>query len=464
MSSRPGSQHQIAGNLDGAWIRAAQDPHSLPFQRLAAVDALSRHYARVSRFSSAVLAVGILGGGTLGALAPGSHLVLRIVAGLLALAGAGGAALIAREGATLSRALQGWLAVGRERTIPLGSVLRGLGKARMVAAIGLLVAALTWVVLLAVGALGGVQDAVGLAAAIVLPAEAVTVAAIILLGFRRLSQGAKGVLPSQQRSSTRPAQDHTFSPQPRHAPTGPVLSVNDPAEAGYSGAFSGDPGQVFGGQGYGVQTYGGQEPSDSGSLHQGEENQHAPHPSHPNPSTQQPGFRQKGSDAPAVPPVVAAVPWSAAPAPVQAPAAEPFVAIPAFVAEATGNTGLDDGLDQTTTRPPIRAAGARVLVSDSRGGVRRELTQGSYLVGRAPVARQSEEGWGLITLEDRGVSKTHLALEIVGEAVYLIDRASTNGTTLRGAGGVRTLNAWDRVELGPHDQAVVGSTVLMRAE
>ena len=128
MSSRPGSQHQIAGNLDGAWIRAAQDPHSLPFQRLAAVDALSRHYARVSRFSSAVLAVGILGGGTLGALAPGSHLVLRIVAGLLALAGAGGAALIAREGATLSRALQGWLAVGRERTIPLGSVLRGLEK------------------------------------------------------------------------------------------------------------------------------------------------------------------------------------------------------------------------------------------------------------------------------------------------------------------------------------------------
>jgi len=105
-----------------------------------------------------------------------------------------------------------------------------------------------------------------------------------------------------------------------------------------------------------------------------------------------------------------------------------------------------------------------VLVSDSRGGVRRELTQGSYLVGRAPVARQSEEGWGLITLEDRGVSKTHLALEIVGEAVYLIDRASTNGTTLRGAGGVRTPTAWERVELGPHDQAVVGSTVLMRAE
>lgn len=470
MSSRRGSQHQITGNLDGAWLRAAQDPHSLPFQRLAAVDALSRHYARGGRFWAATFAVVVLAAGTFLALAPESQPMVRIGAGLLALASAAGGALIAREGGTIARALQGWLAVGHERTIPLGSVLRGLGKARLAGAIVLIVAALTWVALLAVGVVPFAKGGVGAAAAIVLPIEAVTVAVIIGLGLRRLTQGAKGVLPPQQRGSTRPAQDHTFSPQVRHAPTGPVISVTDPVgfgAHGYSGG-DGDSG-AFGagsfdrgnpGQGYSEQGQSGLGYSDQGYPAQASVQKGPPPSGFPQQDPPQQGF---GGNTPPAAPVVAAVPWSAAPAPLPAPTVEPFVAVPAFGAAVIGSTDVDEAVDQTIARPSIRATGTRVLVSDARG-VHRELGQGQYLLGRAPVARQAEEGVDLVVLDDRGVSKTHLAVEIIGGVVYVTDRASTNGTTLRGAAGSRQLSAWERVELGPHDQAIVGSTVLMRAE
>ena len=436
MSSRGTPAPQVAGNLDGAWLRAAQDPHSLPFQRLAAVDALAAHYARASRFLLATLAVVLLLGTSYVALAPGSSLVLRVVAALLALVSIAGGLLIAREGRVLAQALQGWLAVGRERTIPIESVLRPVGKVRVGAAIGLITAGVAWAVICALG----VIDA-GWFAAILLPLEAFAVAGIILGGLIHLQRGARGVLPSTARTAARPADDHTFSPQLRHAPSGPIISVTDPAAFGaaYPGG-SAPAASTWGGQG---QQPGFPGMPDSNGMYEA-------------------GFHHE-APTPDAPPVVAAVPWSAPvpPAPSNT-ASQPFVDVPDFVAQAI--SASTEPLDETIARPLARPAGLRVIVAVAGSGTRHELAQGRYLLGRAPVPREGEEGLELIVVEDRGVSKTHLILEIEPGAVFLTDRASSNGTTLRGANGVRPVPAWERVELGPHDQAVLGSTVLMRAE
>ena len=63
---------------------------------------------------------------------------------------------------------------------------------------------------------------------------------------------------------------------------------------------------------------------------------------------------------------------------------------------------------------------------------------GLVLLGRNPQGRPGEEHAELIKVTDetRTVSKTHLALGLDAAGLYVMDRGSTNGSTLTNAGGV----------------------------
>jgi hypothetical protein len=61
---------------------------------------------------------------------------------------------------------------------------------------------------------------------------------------------------------------------------------------------------------------------------------------------------------------------------------------------------------------------------------------GLLLLGRNPQARPGEEDAELIKVADetRTVSKTHLSLSVDASGLFVMDRGSTNGTTLTAPG------------------------------
>ncbi|HET9873691.1 MAG TPA: FHA domain-containing protein [Propionibacteriaceae bacterium] len=66
--------------------------------------------------------------------------------------------------------------------------------------------------------------------------------------------------------------------------------------------------------------------------------------------------------------------------------------------------------------------------------------EGVVLLGRNPRGRPGEDDAQLIKIADatRTVSKTHLALGADAHGMYVMDRGSTNGSTVTSAGGVCT--------------------------
>lgn len=71
----------------------------------------------------------------------------------------------------------------------------------------------------------------------------------------------------------------------------------------------------------------------------------------------------------------------------------------------------------------------------------RELpVTGLVLLGRNPQPRPGEEGAALVKLADetRTVSKSHLALDVDGDGLVVVDRGSTNGSTVTTTAGVTT--------------------------
>ncbi|TDE89970.1 FHA domain-containing protein [Occultella glacieicola] len=98
----------------------------------------------------------------------------------------------------------------------------------------------------------------------------------------------------------------------------------------------------------------------------------------------------------------------------------------------------------------VRAPEIQVLLSDGRHLPLNATT----LLGRAPQARTSEQVEGLLEVDDPAVSKTHLSVRIEGNKVWVTDRASTNGTILKGPGG-------DETELEPwlETAVAIGATV-----
>lgn len=66
---------------------------------------------------------------------------------------------------------------------------------------------------------------------------------------------------------------------------------------------------------------------------------------------------------------------------------------------------------------------------------------GLVLLGRNPQARPGEEVVDVVKVSDdsRTVSKTHLALIVDDTGIYVMDRGSTNGTTVTNSAGISTM-------------------------
>jgi hypothetical protein len=91
--------------------------------------------------------------------------------------------------------------------------------------------------------------------------------------------------------------------------------------------------------------------------------------------------------------------------------------------------------------PPTEAAappqtGWLAVLDDGR-----ELSlSGLILLGRNPQAQPGEEDAQLIKIADetRTVSKSHLAIAVDSGGVFVVDRGSTNGSTVTTSNGVST--------------------------
>lgn len=77
-----------------------------------------------------------------------------------------------------------------------------------------------------------------------------------------------------------------------------------------------------------------------------------------------------------------------------------------------------------------RAKGIEVLLPDGS-----RLPAGVTLLGRAPSPRADDDASRCIELPDRTVTKTHLELRLAEASLWVVDRASTNGTLVEDAAG-----------------------------
>jgi hypothetical protein len=122
----------------------------------------------------------------------------------------------------------------------------------------------------------------------------------------------------------------------------------------------------------------------------------------------------------------------------------------------------DVDIDRTVARSgrPVEASAfgppaERGLIMRLNDGRSFRATQ-LMLLGRDPVPRAHETGATTVAVTDAGVSKTHVALGQDGDAVWIEDRGSTNGTFFVDRSG-------RQVSLVPHERAVfpVPATVLI---
>ncbi|CAM3700949.1 FHA domain-containing protein [Occultella aeris] len=184
---------------------------------------------------------------------------------------------------------------------------------------------------------------------------------------------------------------------------------------------------------------------------------------------------QPGVAAWAQPPAEAAAPPAALPAQPATDGDGPRVPVPppSAAVPPAGPTMEDDDFDdvehtrlvhrnvpgpvrEDATRA-VRAAQIQVLLSDGRHLPLNATT----LLGRAPQARSSEEVEGLLEVDDPAVSKTHLAVRIEGNKVWVTDRASTNGTSVKGPGGEESdLEPWQETLVPVGGEVQFGHVVL----
>jgi hypothetical protein len=106
-------------------------------------------------------------------------------------------------------------------------------------------------------------------------------------------------------------------------------------------------------------------------------------------------------------------------------------------AEASAETQLaapPPGYPPSVAAPP--QTGWLAVLDDGR-----ELSlTGLVLLGRNPQAQPGEEDAQLIKIADetRTVSKSHLAIAVDSGGVFVVDRGSTNGSTVTTSNGVST--------------------------
>lgn len=127
-------------------------------------------------------------------------------------------------------------------------------------------------------------------------------------------------------------------------------------------------------------------------------------------------------------------------------ATEPSEAAPHQLAPAEGS-GVSSDDDEPSSAPKV----VRSISQEDRGPLAngwvavlddgREIHVSTLvLLGRNPQARPGEDDAELIKVADesRTVSKTHLALGVDASGMYVMDRGSTNGSTVTNAGGFST--------------------------
>lgn len=119
----------------------------------------------------------------------------------------------------------------------------------------------------------------------------------------------------------------------------------------------------------------------------------------------------------------------------------PAAAPPSVTESAAASTGDESPAPEPVVQPA--APPARPLDEGWVAGLDdgRDLDiAGLVLLGRNPQGRPGEDDAELIKIADdtRTVSKTHLALGVDANGMYVMDRGSTNGSTVTSAGGFTT--------------------------
>ena len=92
--------------------------------------------------------------------------------------------------------------------------------------------------------------------------------------------------------------------------------------------------------------------------------------------------------------------------------------------------------DATRMQTPVESSGWAAVLDDGR----RVAVDGLVLLGRNPQPQPGEEDAELVKLADetRTVSKSHLAIGLDAAGIYVVDRGSTNGSTVTNPGGGST--------------------------
>lgn len=177
-------------------------------------------------------------------------------------------------------------------------------------------------------------------------------------------------------------------------------------------------------------------------------------------------FSPAPAPAPAPAPVPAAVPSAPEPAPVRPPASAP-VAAPAAAAAAPA---VETPIAPDAPAPAASPASA-LAVSPAPVGVRALLVldtgqrievRGTTLFGRSPSAAAGEGEALLVPVVDdtRSVSKTHIAVMPARRGVFVVDRASTNGSAIVRGGSETALPAGHPAELQIGDTVRFGDRSL----
>lgn len=119
----------------------------------------------------------------------------------------------------------------------------------------------------------------------------------------------------------------------------------------------------------------------------------------------------------------------------------------------SGSESIDD--TQMAEKVEVPAAPTQLLLPDGRS----EQLTGRMLVGRKPSADSGEQAV-TIADEQRSISRTHLAIDVIERAVLLTDLGSANGTRLHRDGHELTLSADSPVALLPGDEIRIGRFTL----
>lgn len=118
---------------------------------------------------------------------------------------------------------------------------------------------------------------------------------------------------------------------------------------------------------------------------------------------------------------------------------------------------VPDSIDDTqmAEKVEVPAAPTQLLLPDGRS----EQLAGRMLVGRKPSADNGEQ---VVTIADeqRSISRTHFAIDVIERAVLLTDLGSANGTRLHRDGHELTLSADSPVALLPGDEIRIGRFTL----